>query len=277
MKIYKTAETLEGGLREAWSRNIETGFVPTMGALHEGHLSLIRKAKFDGKLVVCSIFVNPTQFNNADDLEKYPRPVEEDIALLEGEGCDILFLPSEAEIYPADYEAEKYDLGNLETMLEGAFRPGHFQGVCQVVHRLLQIVRPQKMYIGQKDYQQCMVLQKLVEITNSPVKIERVATMRESDGLAMSSRNRRLSAEARIKAPIIYEALTRVADGKSRPLPEVLFEARKLLSDNGYIVDYVEVADAATLEVLAEWNDRPKVVLAAALIDDVRLIDNLMM
>lgn len=275
MKIYKTQHALESSLRAAWVSGRPVGFVPTMGALHEGHLSLIKKAREDGNLVVCSIFVNPMQFNNPDDLAKYPRTLEEDIEMLEGEKCDVLFIPSEAEIYPENHEMVKYDLGALESMLEGAFRPGHFQGVCQVVDRLLQMVRPQKMYIGQKDYQQCMVLAKLVEISKSPVELIIVPTMRESNGLAMSSRNRRLSEDARKKAPAIYEALSTVAARTNDPLPEVLEDALAMLLEKGFQVDYFEVADAKTLEVITEWINKPMVVLVAAIIDDVRLIDNL--
>lgn len=277
MKIYKTAPLLDKGLEASLNGDRTVGFVPTMGALHDGHLSLIRKAKEDGNLVVCSVFVNPTQFNNADDLARYPRTVNEDIALLEQAGCDALFLPETAEIYPEGYQAPNYELGTLETVLEGAFRPGHFQGVCQVVDRLLQIVKPHKLYLGQKDYQQCMVLTKLVEITNSAAEIVIFPTVREEDGLAMSSRNRRLTASGRKQASLIYQALREVAAGEGRPLPEVLADAAKKISDNGFLVDYLEVADAETLEVLAEWREGKKVILVAAIIDDVRLIDNLMM
>ncbi len=197
--------------------------------------------------------------------------------MLEAECCDVLFLPTENEIYPEGGEIEKYELGNLDKVLEGAFRPGHFQGVCQVVDRLLTVVQPQKMYIGQKDYQQCMVLSKLLEITNSRVEIEIVPTVRESSGVAMSSRNRRLSASAMKKAPLLFKALTIVSEGLNEPLSDVLLEASTMLADNGFLVDYLEVADADTLEVLTEWSNTPKVILVAAIIDDVRLIDNLVM
>ena len=277
MKIYKTAQHLDEGLEAALNTEKTIGFVPTMGALHEGHLSLVQKAREDGNIVVCSIFVNPTQFNNADDLAKYPRSIEADINLLEQAGCEVLFLPEVGEIYPEGYEAPKYELGTLETVLEGAFRPGHFQGVCQVVDRLLQIVRPHKMYIGQKDYQQCLVLSKLVEITNSAAEVVIFPTIREADGLAMSSRNRRLKSRARKKAPLIYKALTEVSSKKGEPLAEVLANASMKLSDNNFLVDYLEVADAETLEVLTDWSNRKMVVLAAAIIDDVRLIDNLLL
>ena len=184
------------------------GFIPTMGALHKGHISLIEASKKTDTLTICSIFVNPTQFNNTADFEKYPVTIEKDIDLLEKAGCNVLFLPSVEEIYPADSSTTlPYELGFIETVLDGKSRPGHFQGVCNVVQRLLDIVQPNTIYLGQKDYQQCMVIKKLTELIQSPTQIIVCPTLRESDGLAMSSRNMRLTTVERIKAIRISEVL----------------------------------------------------------------------
>ena len=186
------------------------GFVPTMGALHAGHISLINDSKKASDLTVCSIFVNPTQFNDPKDFEKYPITIEKDIAMLEAAGCDILFLPEVAEMYPGGTSTSiHYELGYLETILEGHYRPGHFQGVCMIVHRLLDIVKPDNLYIGQKDYQQSMVIKKLIELTGMKelVDLNISPTLREAGGLAMSSRNMRLTEQERVKATAIYKTL----------------------------------------------------------------------
>jgi pantoate--beta-alanine ligase len=245
--------------------------------LHPGHISLIRKASEKGSFVLCSIFVNPTQFNNADDLKFYPVTLEKDIELLLQAGCDVLFLPSKEEIYPAHYRPKKYDLGVLETVLEGKYRPGHFQGVCQVVDRLLQIVGDCHMYLGQKDFQQCKVIQKLIDVTDrtNQVGLEIIPTVRESDGLAMSSRNLRLSPIQRRKAPALYEALRLTqANLRNKSLTELKGWATGDLEEKGFKVDYFEIADSVSL--LPAVNIEKKVVaLVAAHLDNVRLIDNL--
>ena len=184
------------------------GFIPTMGALHKGHISLIEASKKTDTLTICSIFVNPTQFNNTADFEKYPVTIEKDIDMLEKAGCNVLFLPSVEEIYPEDSSTTlPYELGFIETVLDGKYRPGHFQGVCNVVQRLLDIVQPNTIYLGQKDYQQCIIIKKLTELIQSPTQIIICPTLRESDGLAMSSRNMRLTSVERMKAVKISEVL----------------------------------------------------------------------
>jgi pantoate--beta-alanine ligase len=276
MILFKEAGTLSEYLNQQRQEGKSIGFVPTMGALHPGHLSLIKKSKNDADLTVCSIFVNPTQFNNADDFQKYPITVEKDIEQLTTTGCDVLFLPSVNEIYPPSYHARHYELGTLETVLEGHFRPGHFQGVCQVVDRLLEIVNPSFLYLGQKDYQQCQVVQQLLQQTGrTSITLVIAPTIREKDGLAMSSRNLRLSEEQRAKAPAIYEAL-RIAQEKFHTVPvaQIQQDASEQLTTKGFRVDYFEIVDATTLLPL-NGDAQPAVAVVAAYLDDIRLIDNL--
>jgi pantoate--beta-alanine ligase len=253
------------------------GFIPTMGALHNGHLSLIETSKKTDALTVCSIFVNPTQFNNVADFEKYPVTLEKDIELLEKAGCKVLFLPSVDEIYPTNSAPSlTYELGFIETVLDGKYRPGHFQGVCNVVHRLLNIVEPDTMYLGQKDYQQCMVIKKLTELIQSKTQIIVCPTLRESDGLAMSSRNMRLTPLERIKAVRISEVLLFIKQQiKPGNLQDLKQRCINYLTNEGYNVDYVEIADATNLTLLQNWDGKTKLVaLVAAFLNEVRLIDN---
>ena len=208
MHVFHHIKSLRQALQQARSQGKRIGFVPTMGALHEGHLSLIRKSKADNELTICSIFVNPTQFNDPKDFEKYPVTLDKDIYMLEKAGCDVLFLPAVAEMYPDGLLSPKnYELGYLETVLDGAFRPGHFQGVCQVVEQLLTVIKPDISFVGQKDYQQCMVIKKLIALTGMETGVIICPTLREADGLAMSSRNMRLTKTERKKAVRISETL----------------------------------------------------------------------
>ena len=253
------------------------GFIPTMGALHKGHISLIEASKKTDTLTICSIFVNPTQFNNTADFEKYPVTIEKDIDLLEKAGCNVLFLPSVEEIYPADSSTTlPYELGFIETVLDGKYRPGHFQGVCNVVQRLLDIVQPNTIYLGQKDYQQCMVIRKLTELIQSPTQIIVCPTLRESDGLAMSSRNMRLTSVERMKAVKISEVLLFIKQEiKPGNLQDLKQRCINYLTNEGYNVDYVEIADATNLTLLQNWDGKTKLVaLVAAFLNEVRLIDN---
>lgn len=280
MIIFKKIKELRSYLDQQKEKPIVTGFVPTMGALHQGHISLISLAGETCQLVVASIFVNPTQFNDPKDFEKYPITIDKDINMLEAAGCDVLFLPSVAAMYPGGLKADKhYDLGYLETVLEGASRPGHFQGVCQVVERLLEIVQPAKLFVGQKDYQQCMVVKQLVQLMDIKTEIVIAPTQREQDGLAMSSRNMRLSAEARAKGPIIYNTLVWIKDTiEPGPVDGLVARALYKLENAGFTPDYVSIANAETLEPVDNWDGRTKLVaLTAAFIDEVRLIDNLVL
>lgn len=282
MILFKKAEDLYNYIADQQKKGKKAGFVPTMGALHEGHLSLIRQAGLENDLTVCSIFVNPTQFNDPADFDKYPITLEKDIAMLTGAGCHLLFLPSVAEMYPDGIKARMhYDLGFLETRLEGPFRPGHFQGVCMVVHRLLEIVHPDNLYLGQKDFQQCMVITRLTEIMgiNDKTTIRICPTLRESDGLAMSSRNMRLSEQERQTAPVIYRTLLYI---KNNIQPgDITCLQQKAVADlelSGFRVDYADIADANTLAPVTNWDGRqPLVALVAAFLNEVRLIDNLLL
>ena len=258
---------------------IKTGFVPTMGALHAGHISLIETAKEENEFVYCSIFVNPTQFNNAVDLQKYPVTLEADIDLLEKTDCNLLFLPAVADMYPTGEIKKHYELGNLENILEGFYRPGHFQGVCMIVDKLLSLMRANTLYLGSKDYQQCMVIKKMMVERYSTTQLRIGDTLREINGLAMSSRNMRLSAEEKEQAVGIIECLNFIRD-HIRPgnLNDLKKEAVYFLKNKGFKPDYAEIADAETLELINVWNGKTKAVaLVAAYLGDVRLIDNIIL
>ena len=279
MIVIKRASLLRTYLDEETANKSQVGFVPTMGALHEGHLSLIEAARKENAIVICSIFVNPTQFNDPKDFEKYPVTIEADIELLEKAGVNVLFLPTVAEIYPnGTGQLPSYDLGYLETILEGKYRPGHFQGVCQVMDRLMQVVKPDNLYMGQKDYQQCMVVKKLIQLTGIKVNLHTCPTLRESDGLAMSSRNRRLNADERQQSVIVSGVLNRIRNTvQPGPLEPIISAAEQALTENGFKVDYVAIAGADNLELPDEWDGtRPLVTLAAVHLNEVRLIDNML-
>lgn len=279
MVIFKTAADLQAFLHRT---HRPIGFIPTMGALHQGHLSLIQAAHHDDLLSVCSIFVNPTQFNDPEDFEKYPRNTEADIALLLQADCEVLFLPSQEEIYPQGPEAARsYDFGELETVLEGAQRPGHFHGVGQVVSRLLEIVNPKRLYLGQKDFQQCLIIRKLISLMKKDDEIELkiAATVREPDGLALSSRNRRLTEPQRALAAIIYQCLVSIASKAATGKWAILQkECMELLRAKGLEPEYVALANAENLHLLPEFSaTEPMVALIAARLGKVRLIDNMLL
>jgi pantoate--beta-alanine ligase len=232
------------------------------------------------KHTLCSIFVNPTQFNDPQDFQKYPVVIESDIVKLEKQGCDLLFLPHVDEIYPqSNDQLIHYDIGHLEQVLEGKFRPGHFQGVCRVVDILLDIVAPHRLYLGQKDFQQCMVIRKMIELTGKTTELRICPTIRERDGLAMSSRNMRLSAEQRQIAPTMYAVLSNAKNNlKTGDLSVMQKQALEQLEKAGFRPDYFEFADADTLDIIRQWNGRDNVVaLVAAFLGDVRLIDNMIL
>lgn len=281
MILFKTIDALQNHLHKQKNKGYSIGFIPTMGALHHGHLSLIGMSKAKCDITVCSIFVNPTQFNDSKDFEKYPITIENDIRLLELAQCDVLFLPSANEIYPNGTALTTYyQLGFLETILEGEFRANHFQGVCQVVHKLLDIVAPHMLFLGQKDYQQCMVIQEMIALTGIKTQLIIGATVRESSGLAMSSRNMRLSDSDKQKAITIYQSLQYIKQHCNQQLPsELIKTVTEQLLQNGFeTVDYVAVCNANTLEPVTEINNNvPKVALIAAFLNGVRLIDNMLL
>ncbi|KIC89964.1 pantoate--beta-alanine ligase [Flavihumibacter sp. ZG627] len=279
MILIKRATAIFKELRALALQKRTIGFVPTMGALHDGHLSLMAAAKHYNDITVCSIFVNPTQFNDPKDFEKYPITLEKDIEILEKAGMDYLFLPEVTDIYSDGIDQlPNYDLGYLETIFEGKYRPGHFQGVCQVMNRLLEIIPADDLFMGQKDFQQCMVVKKLLQIIASKTRLHTCETLREADGLAMSSRNMRLNELERKKAVHIAEVLGRIKKTvNAGPLLPISMAATDSLNNNGFKVDYVAIAAADNLEVLEEWDGkRPLVALVAAFLNNVRLIDNML-
>lgn len=278
MIIFKRIEEIHDFISGQKAGHQTIGFVPTMGALHEGHISLVTKAKKENNVVVVSIYVNPTQFNNATDFQKYPKTIEEDINKLEAASCDILFLPDTNQIYPHQTIQRDYAIGDLEVTLEGKYRPGHFQGVCQVVHRLLDIVKPENLYLGQKDFQQCLVIKKMIKEEGLPVRVHIIETIREADGLAMSSRNLRLTVEQRQMANTLFEVLQWVRDEvKPGDLLLVKTQGSVYLTRHNFKVDYLEIADPDDLTVMHTWDGRKSfVILVAAALGDIRLIDNLL-
>lgn len=277
MLIFKTKKALGAHISELKSKGKRIGLIPTMGALHQGHLSLLDYIQTYCDIRICSIFVNPTQFNNAEDLAKYPRPVERDIEVLKKAGCDVLFLPEVDEMYGKDEQWE-IDLGNLDSLLEGAFRAGHFQGVTQIVHKLFSLVAPDVACFGQKDYQQYRVIEKMVELFNLPVLLVMCPIIREADGLAMSSRNVRLSGEGRERALALYDSLHYFRQHvSSTDFRKVKKEAaERLKASEGVDFEYFEVRHTDDLETIEEVELNMRVIaLAAAWVDGVRLIDNM--
>ncbi len=276
MELIKKRAELAGIIELLRSEGKQIGFVPTMGALHEGHLSLIRAAA-ECDVVVCSIFVNPVQFNDASDLEKYPRILDQDMALLSTEKCDYVFAPSVEEMYPEAPE-EKYDFGALERVMEGAHRPGHFNGVAVVVKRLFDMVRPHKAYFGLKDFQQLRIIEKLVETEQIPVEIVPCPIVREDDGLAMSSRNRRLKEEERIIAPqihrILKESVTHYKNaGVFQCMDRVRDQIGQILE---FRLEYFQIVERESLQPVAEGDGSKQHVGCIALhLGNVRLIDNI--
>ncbi|WP_257658062.1 pantoate--beta-alanine ligase [Parapedobacter lycopersici] len=279
MKRFNTRKTLRHHLQQVRKDRLRVAFVPTMGALHQGHITLIHHARTLADVVVCSIFVNPTQFNDPEDLKKYPRPIDTDIRLLQEAGCHVLFQPEVSEMYGPD-EHWHMDLGRLDEILEASHRPGHFQGVTQVVKKLFDIVQPDIACFGQKDFQQFKVVERLVAQFQLPVKLAMVPTVREPDGLAMSSRNVRLSATGRQQALALYRALLWIKTDMTAKAPSTLREEaiRFLESSPGVQVEYVALCDAQTLETIDEFTEtRSSVALVAAWVDGVRLIDNMLL
>ncbi|MBC6608307.1 pantoate--beta-alanine ligase [Hymenobacter sp. BT188] len=279
MEILQSAAALQAQT-EKWRRDGQRiGLVPTMGALHDGHLRLVQAAAAENDVVVVSIFVNPTQFNNPDDFRLYPRLPEADAALLEPVGCTALFLPSVEEMYPQPSKL-RFDFGSLEQVMEGAHRPGHFNGVATVVSKLFHLSRPHRAYFGQKDLQQVAIIRQLVADLSFDLELIIFPTVREADGLAMSSRNRRLSADARQIAPQLYKALQLGAKllEEKRPVASVKNDVLQFLAmEETIVLEYFEVADAHTLQPIERISKSQDVALCiAAWLTEVRLIDNLL-
>lgn len=280
MEIIYDRSTLVKKRAEWENRSGKIGFVPTMGALHAGHISLIQAARVQTDFVVASIFVNPTQFNNQQDFLKYPVSVDQDLEMLMQAGCDAVFLPSVEDIYPSDGHC-KYalDLGYIGQCLEAAKRPGHFEGVVEVVHILFSLVRPDKVFFGAKDYQQVMVIRKLLKDTGWPIELISCPTVREPDGLAMSSRNRRLTPEYRQMALLLSQTLEKLKNADRNVSIPVLTKGyiEDLNKMDALEVDYLELVDYQTLKPLSEWNPKGEnLAVIAVQVGEVRLIDNLL-
>lgn len=278
MKIVKSIKDLKEQITLNKKLGKSIGFVPTMGALHDGHKSLVAKAKAENDYCVVSIFVNPTQFNNKSDLEKYPRNIEKDASLLEEIGCDLIFTPNSDEIYSNDEIGVpfQFDFGGLDQVMEGKFRPGHFNGVVQIVSKLFDFVQPDKSYFGEKDFQQLAIIHRMVNILNFKVEIIDCPIIRESDGLAMSSRNERLSAEERKKAVSISKVLfeSRNFANQLSPVELTNWVIDKVNGHQGLEVEYFEIVDANTLQKVKNWS-KPAVGCITVYCGDVRLIDNI--
>jgi len=277
LKIFTTRFEIEKYLLLRRNAGIAIGFVPTMGALHQGHLSLISLAGQRNDEIVCSIFVNPTQFNDPKDLEKYPRTIEADIKLLEQAGCDVLFNPPVNEIYDGN-DQWHLDIGETEFLLEGKFRPGHYQGVTQVVYKLFSIVKPDEAFFGQKDYQQFLVISKMVNHFNMPVKLVMCPIMREADGLAMSSRNVHLNTNDRLHSLVLSRTLNWIKENfRIKDIPRLKKEAERMIgAEEDVELDYFEIADGETLHPATE-SSKKIVALVAAKVGKTRLIDNIML
>ncbi len=277
MFVFKKIVALQKNLNNSDSPQ-SIGFIPTMGALHKGHLSLIEKARAQNNIIVVSIFVNPTQFDNQEDLVKYPRTEENDLKLLESIGCDVVFTPSSEEIYGTNLASTSFDFDGLEHQMEGKFRDGHFDGVGTIVKRLFEIVKPTNAYFGEKDFQQLQIIKKMVEKNNIPVNIVGCETYREEDGLAMSSRNTRLTQEYRQAAPFIYKTLKKAKKKfKNKSAKKVLKWVKKKFKKHPLLkLEYFEIADEKTLQSIKK---KEKGIayrgFIAVFAGEIRLIDNI--
>lgn len=276
MQVLKTAIEIEEFTSKQRSNSRIIGFVATMGALHEGHISLIRASKAENDLTVCSVFVNPTQFNDPSDFQKYPRTVDTDLKTLEDAGCDVVFLPSVSDIYPQP-DNTIYDLGHVATIIEGAHRPGHFNGVASVVKRLLELVRPHNAYFGLKDYQQYLIIQNLTDGYHLNVNIVGCPILRETSGLAMSSRNQLLSEKGKEIAGNLHKSLILVKNAAREYASAELEKIGMayLESKEGIDPEYFVVVDKRTLQPSSDQNPNNLIALLAARVEGVRLIDNM--
>lgn len=277
MQVFNTKNDLIATLKIYRKEGKTVGFVPTMGALHEGHLSLVKESKKNSDITVVSIFVNPTQFNDPEDLKRYPRTLEKDLNLLKSVDCDLVFVPSVTEIYP-EPDTRKFDFGYLESIMEGAKRPGHFNGVGQVVSRLFDIVQPNKAFFGMKDFQQVAIIKNMVKQLNYPIEIIPCPIIREESGLAKSSRNTLLEENYKKNAAHIYATLKKACTF----VPEMKVEELKNwitneINSNPFLeTEYVEIVDDTTLKIVEDWSESgTKVACVAVYAGKIRLIDNI--
>ena len=281
MLLFKRVIDLQKYIKSLKIKGLDIGFAPTMGALHTGHTSLVEQAKATCDIAVVSIFINPTQFNNPKDLEKYPRTPERDLELLAEAGCDVVFMPHVSEVYPhGNTPSVKYDFGKLERILEGEFRPGHFDGMAQVVSRLLDIVQPNRLFMGQKDFQQLAVVARLLELQKSKIELISCPIIRERDGLAMSSRNVRLTESDRPKAALIHQTLEEALEMVENYAPAEISRicSTKLKLEPRFKLEYFDIVDGRTLLPIHIFEDTDyAIALTAIWVGDVRLIDNIIL
>ena len=261
------------------SKNQSVGFVATMGSLHSGHLSLIQSSKSICSITICSIFINPTQFNNIEDFKNYPKDYNNDVKLLENIDCDILYVPQTKDIYEEKIESRKYDLGKIAENLEGEYRPGHFDGVATVVDKLFNIIKPQVAFFGEKDLQQLQVIRTLVKVTNRNIDIVGVKTIRESNGLAKSSRNKLLSKEQIKESAIIFKCLQYCKLNKDSKIKDLkLYVENQFLKNKKFTLEYIEFIEINNFNKITEWGEcKTNAICIAAYINNVRLIDNIIL
>ncbi|MCI5054986.1 MAG: pantoate--beta-alanine ligase [Flavobacteriales bacterium] len=278
IQIVTSIEQLNDHLKLSRNSGKSIGFVPTMGALHDGHISLINQSTKFCDITVSSIYVNPTQFNNPDDLKKYPRTIDEDIQMLQEANCNIVYIPKESEIYPGGLKTIDYDIGALADVMEGSFRPGHFQGMVTVVKTLFEIVKPTHAFFGEKDFQQLAIIRKLVHDFQLSIDVIGCTIIRESNGLAMSSRNQRLSEEDRLRCGLIYETISKIPQlMKTMSVSEVKVHIANIINDSGFLkLDYFELADSADLSIIENWSQSDNIrAFIAVYCKEIRLIDNI--
>ena len=278
MKIFKTKLELVQFLSS--DKKLQSiGFVPTMGALHEGHLQLIKQSKKECEITICSIFVNPTQFNSVSDLENYPNTIKEDLLKLENLNCDIAYVPNADDLYEKNEKAKEFDFGTLSTTMEGEFRPGHFNGMANIVDKFFKIIKPTKAYFGQKDLQQLQIVKCLAKQTGSEIEIVGVATVREKNGLAKSSRNILLTAKGKKDATLIYECLSYCRINKNKGIKLLKSHIKNKFAENkNFKLEYIEFVDLNTMLPITKWEkENENAICIAAYIYGVRLIDNIIL
>ena len=278
MKVFKKKQDLKAYLSIQKQNNLTIGFIPTMGALHQGHLSLVKKGKENNNIVAVSIFVNPTQFDNQEDLVKYPKTIENDVLLLESVDCNVVFIPSVEEIYAENISSEKFEFDGLEHQMEGKFRDGHFDGVGTIVKTLFEIIEPHNAYFGKKDFQQLQIIKKMVAKHHLPVNVIGCDIFREEDGLAMSSRNNRLTKEHRKAAPFIYKTLKKAKKKFRTKSPKrVVKWVKKRFKKHPLLeLEYFTIADESNLQtIIKKEKNRKYRAFIAVYAGDIRLIDNI--
>ena len=278
MVIFNEKEKLTPAIVELKNQNKTIGFIPTMGALHEGHMSLVKASKAQNDYTIVSIFVNPTQFNNPEDLEKYPRTEEKDIELLTKNGCDFVYLPTVNDLYASNEVAKKYDFGTIDKVMEGASRPGHFDGVATIVSKLFRAVKPTRAYFGEKDFQQIRIIQEMVKQEGLDVLIMPMPIYRAETGLAFSSRNARLSTQQTDDAPQIYSILSKAVALKNngKDVAEITKFVENEFANSSFKLEYFEITDENSLETIQHFSDAKNIRgFVVAYAGEVRLIDNI--